>query len=243
MLAIDNETYAINFKPGCCGNFISAIIWSIVEHTYTTPLEFPQGNAHYRPMGKLISEYMLRPDPDIPMVDRIEVRDKNTCLFLDHDPPDWDLLFAKFPNAKNIVVTSSTDMYPRIQANFYFKNVIGSTTDDEIKQYWENFPNVTEKFLSYDLRNIPENELAQILLNVQHHRCRYPYPFNDKDSIPETLKDKVFPLRLYDIIHSKELVLNTLSEILRRKVPPHVHQTYDNYLAAQHKLMPWLNDV
>ena len=247
MNEFDNETYIISFQPGCNGNFIAKLIWSILHSTYNVPFTFPEGHAHTLPTFKSSKmakvHWGLSPSSlEVSRFYSIDRIDSGVCIFLDHNVPDWDNMFKTFPNAKNIIITLSPIMYRRQYANFYYKNVVRNNTPEFIKQSWKEFPGVTDDVLKCDILPIPDNILRNQFERSSKHQHPFSYPFNDDSIIPDQFQDKVFPIKLYDIIHNKNYVLTNLRKITQRGVPSHVYQTYDNYLNAQYNLIPWLDE-
>lgn len=215
-----NETYYINAIPGACGNFIIILLQSLLEKNILGTFEFPNGNAH-----NLIDK-------------KINVSGLYSYA---HTEPDWEKIRNTDSN-KNIIITVSKNMHHRIQANFYFKNIVPGSTPEYIRNYWESYPYVTDRLLGCDIPNIPNEELDLVFSNNIKRMNSVNYPFNDSDVMPYGVEDKINILKLHDIIHNKNIILEKLSEITQQPITDHIHQTYDNYLIAQKKLIPWLDD-
>jgi len=239
-MIIENETYLINFPSGAGGNFIALLIWCLINDHHSTVIDFPKGHSHLFPnlVKTNIAKIYYPASPNIDLY-----ADENigpgVCLIIDHSLPE-DRLIKKFPNVKNIIITISSNMYHRVSANFYFKNIAQKDPLSEIEKYWAGVPGVNSDFLNYDLMNIPNFEL-----NEKFNTVASSYHWNVglfKDGAATYSQNNVFSIRYHDIIHNKELVLEALSQITQRTIPPYLHGVYENYLTAQSKLLPWLDD-
>lgn len=132
-----------------------------------------------------------------------------------HEAPNFELL--KSNNLTIIIITIDPSMYGRQSLNMYYKNLFAQ-----------------EQILSID-------EIKKVYLS-KIHTSRFIYPFNEYDVISEDIKDKVCLIRLQDIYHNKEKVLEQLSLVTGKPVTKNIIQSYINYLNAQYELMPWYDD-
>jgi hypothetical protein len=211
-----DNIYTVNALAGSSGNFILVLLRCFLSNN-TIPYEFPDGHAHYL------------------------TRETDLGLFqLFHTRPDWEKI--RNTNSKSILITVSANMYERLQFNFYLKNIVSGGTTEDIRNYWESFPNFADNLLKYDMSNIPYHELVSTLSRSSEVMEKPEYPFNDSDIIPLDVRNNICVLKLHDIIHNKEIILNSLSEFIQRPITECIHQTYDNYLIAQQKLLPSMDD-
>ena len=240
-MIVENETYLVGFPSGAGGNFIALLIWCLIHNDYSTIIDFPFGHSHLFPnldknnIAKIY--YPASPTTDLYADELIE---PGVCLIIDHSLPDLTRLIKKFPNVKNIIITISPNMYHRVAANFYFKNIAQKDPLSEIEKYWMGVPGVTPDFFKYDLSNIPHFELNEKFNNVASSYHWHVGLF--KDGATTYPQNNAVSIRYYDLIHNKERVLETLSQITQRSISPYIHTVYENYLAAQRKLLPWLDD-
>jgi len=129
---INNDTYLISFETGTCGVFIKTMLEQIIaqDHpAYQEVLEFPNSHAHdvnffKRPLMDdhfytfVASEY----EGEINSYQSaISVNHDKPLIYRDHMVPNWDLLFSKFSNSKNIVITFSEDMVEYVATFRYHK--------------------------------------------------------------------------------------------------------------------------
>jgi hypothetical protein len=211
------ETYHISAIAGSSGNFILVLLRSFLQKEPIV-YEFPEGHAHN-----------LTYEVDLGL------------FLMTHVNPDWERIRTN-DTKNNIIITITPNMYHRINANCYFKNVVPNSTPEYIRDYWESFPEVTTTLLECDIPNIPNEELNLVFSNASKKMKKVGYPFNESDVIPDDVKNKIYILNLHDIIHNKNIILETLSDFTQRPITEHIRQTYDNYLTAQQRLMPWLDD-
>ena len=158
-----------------------------------------------------------------------------TFTYAEHPAPNWEKIFAKFPNTKNIIIKVSDDMILRTIANSHYKQLGGSNYDERMN----------EGGICVDTLN-HEEYVRQIWSDLTHLdefiELRFSYPYRSHHIIPEQYKDRVYEIELYDIIHNKQKILGVLETVTGIKALPNVHQAYDTYLENQRKLIPWLDD-
>ncbi len=167
-------------------------------------------------------------------------------ILYDHVVPNLDDLFTKYPLCKNIVIEIDERTVNRVQGNLFFKTLVQEFPMS--LAVWEDTQNKHPYFKDYpDPRDVPvelsERYIKQFgnnwpLLDAEFFTNSFP--------VPEQYKNNVFYINVYDIIHNRDIVLETLSNITNKPIVPSTIQYYDAYLVKQEELvkthMPWLDD-
>ena len=221
------EIYLISYPFGMPGRFIEVLVKQFAQSSFID-VDFPNGDApnFIHESGVIIPnnhDYTT----DILLNTDIKFREKlwfRPYVVAEEKIPDWNQLYNKYSNLKNILITIDHRMYKRcLLDSFVKKNLISDNA---------------EKWMNDILNNcLDESEPAWVWFSKSMH-----WPYRAGDSIPEEYNGKVYRLNLYDIIHNKEAVLDDLSIITNSSINSAITETYDNYLAAQVKLYPGFDD-
>lgn len=223
----DKEIYLINYPFGMPGSFIEVLVKQFVQASFID-IDFPDGDSPdiVQESGIIISsthDYTTTRllNPDIGFEEKYWF---HPYVVAEEIIPVWDQLYKKYSNLKNILITIDHRMYKRYLLDSYVKKNLISNNAER----WMN-----------DIQNhcLDESDSAWIWFTKSMY-----WPYRANDVIPEELAGKVYRLNLYDIIHNKEVVLDDLSVITNSPINSAITETYDNYLAAQVKLYPWLDD-
>lgn len=157
----------------------------------------------------------------------------STFTYWEHCKPNWKRLFNRFPNTKNIIIQIGENTLLRQVANSYYKQKYKSIENLNDINHTEAENEVRRRF------NLRTNYNTQ---TTNYLNKAIGVPYTDTFTIPEELKHNVFTLQLYDIIHNKEKVIETLEIVTNKKAFNNLILSYDSYLKRQVDLMPWLND-
>ena len=235
----DAEVYLITWLGGSCGAFLTSLVYEFVFDTKEPKIFSKHGNAHanlkrtnWRPLSDQIGyspnvvkiyECVVPKDPAKP------------TIFYDHLTPDWNKLFAIYPKCKNIIISVSPEDQWLVSRNLFLKYNVDCHVpgkEDSEKNWTErkNNSKVLREFASPD--DIP-SELITKMFSPCTDIGRYEYPFADDSVIPEEYADRVFHIKMNDLLNNKAAVLNTLSEITSRPITDELNTMYDQYLEKQ----------
>lgn len=213
-----NEGYLVSYFSGSSGAFLSRIIGCLLASDNSVIKEFPNGTAHtFNPYA----DFNMLFDDDYHYLSFIDRKYKlrnydHPFIHNEHAVPNWNKLFTYFPNLKNIIITMDERTSGRQILNMEIKNV-GTPSSDV-------------------------NRLKELLRKHElgNKKPKFLYPYSINDVVPDN--KNIIRIPYYDIIHKKDSVLSTLSEITQRPIRKNIVQTYDNYLQAQYELYPWYDD-
>lgn len=233
-MAFTNKIYLISYFHGTSGQFIRAITHLFLAK-YDKLLFFPSdGTAENLSLPiyegnecsyNLTYSYNQLEDN---FFNCITPLNNKLFLYAEHPPPDWETLFDNFPNGKNIIIQLNESMLYRQTVNSYYKQKFNGIKDvSSIDQVLAK-KTVDSNFQKFGRTQIKNNVIT--------------YPYRDTDIIPEKYKDKIFLINLYDIIHNKTKVLETLSTATNKPITKKIEASYALYLERQRKLFPWLDD-
>jgi len=181
-----------------------------------------------------------------PLIERIKYLPKREkFIFSDHYFPDFNKVYARYPNTKLLIIGYDKHMAVRLHANRYYKTIdrphrkLKHTIDQE-RKIWESDPARTGKLKDLDIYNFPEWAVKEYAekhseLDTNHIAFSMPAPFPD-------LESRIHRINMYQIIHDHENLLEDLSDWVGCPIPPETLATYKNYLASQKELLPWLDD-
>jgi len=237
------KLYIVNYLGGACGAFLTSIIGDFLYGV--TPKTISSfGNSHnnldLKKFNYSSSNYVMNQDKIYNCIDVIDpTKDVLTC---DHIPVDWPDFFQKYPNGTNIILTITLADVPRLWGNFFYK-ARAEYYDPNNSQWWDEWKNRHQPLFSEidDPRDMPLDIAEKFLRNDTYLIS----PFYDNNAvIPTEYADKVFHIKMTDIIHNRDLVLDQISHITKKEIPQGVIENYDKYLEAQEHLvrtkMPWV---
>jgi len=258
-----NKLYHINYLSGCSGTFLQDILIQFANKDCNQSVSYLNKiNAHgsllvlnYNSNFELESEnptgflcYNLH-DPDKPFVDQIKVLNNNPIVTADHQIPEWDKIFRKFPNAKNIIVQVDNRSAFRIEANIFYKiyseHYKQSPNDIYVATYWDGLKKQNPSLNNYSMDDYPIDELLVAIKNLAKTKTtNYPITgiYRHAYPIPEEYSDRVIAINYFDVINNKDYILETISAFIGEPIKPCIIETYNSYLERQHNLFPWLND-
>ena len=254
----NTETYLVTYMGGSCGTFITSLVYQFVMNEPVTGFAFSKfGNAHeissindYGKNWKNINASVNYADLLNKKVSRFSAVNplisSQPLILYDHVVPNLDELFTKYPLCKNIVIEIDKRTSNRVQGNLFFKTLV------------ENFPKSLERWKKiqqehsylneYDDPNDLPIELSERY--IKQFSSHWPLPntafFTSSYNIPEQYKENIFYINVYDIIHNRDMVLETLSKITNKPILTSIIEYYNAYLAKQEELvkthMPWLDE-
>jgi hypothetical protein len=258
-----NKLYHINYLSGCSGTFLQDILIQFANKECNQSVSYLNRiNAHG---SKLVLHYnssfvleSVNPtgflcynlhDPDTSFVDQIKVLNNNPIVTADHHIPEWDKIFQKFPNAKNIIVQVDARSLLRIEFNIFYKIYLDHykqyPSDPAISLFWTKLVTQNSNLKNYSMDNFSFDELLiaikkYIKIKPKLHPIANIY--STEYNIPKEYSDRVIAINYYDIINNKDYVLETISVFIDEPIKPCIIESYDSYLEQQHNLFPWLKD-
>ena len=134
----------------------------------------------------------------------------------------------------------------RVQGNLFFKTLVQEFPKS--LTVWTDLQNKHPYFKEYaDPKDVPV-ELSERY--IKEWGRRWPFVnvefFMNDFPVPEQYKNNLFHVNVYDIIHNRDIVLDTISKITNKPILPSIVEYYDAYLEKQEELvkthMPWLDD-
>lgn len=249
------ETFLVTWLGGSCGAFITSLVYQFAVKPVDNFAFSKFGHAHGIALDECVKNWR-----NINSVHYADLYEKKISVFSSVDPlissqplilydhvvPNLDDLFTKYPLCKNIVIEMDERTINRVQGNLFFKTLVQEFPKS--LTVWEDLQHKHSYFKDYpDPRDVPV-ELSERYIK-EWSRC---WPFADVEffmndfPIPEKYKNNLFHINVYDIIHNRDIVLETLSNITNKPIVPSIIQYYDAYLAKQEELvkthMPWLDD-
>jgi hypothetical protein len=252
----NTETYLVTWLGGSCGAFITSLVYQFVVSPIDDFTFSKFGHAHGVALDKCVGNWK-----NINSVRYADFYEEKVSVFSSVDPlissrplilydhlvPNLDELFTKYPLCKNIVIEMDKRTVNRVQGNLFFKTIV-----QEFPKSLKVWEDLQRKYPSYfkeyaDPKDVPV-ELSERY--IREWGSRWPFPnvefFMADYAIPEQYKNNLFHINVYDIIHNRDLVLETISKITNKPILPNIIQYYDAYLAKQDVLvkthMPWLDD-
>jgi hypothetical protein len=262
-MVYDNKLYHINYLSGCSGTFLQDILMQFANKDCDQSVSYLNRiNAHgsklvlkYNSNFELESEnptgflcYNLH-DPDQSFVNQIKVLNNGPIITADHHIPEWDKIFQKFPNAKNIIVQVDKRSSLRIECNIFYKIYLDHykefPNDSAVAEYWNELKIRNPNLSMYSMDNFSVDELLIAIKNYIKIRPKlYPITniYSTEYNIPSEYSDKVMAINYYDVINNKDYVLETISAFIDEPIKPCIVETYSSYLEQQYNLFPWLKD-
>lgn len=259
-----NKLYHINYLSGCSGTFLQDILIQFANKEFNQSVSYLNRiNAHgtrlvlqYNSNFKLESEnstgflcYNLH-DPDKSFIDQIKVLNDNPIVTSDHFIPEWDRIFQKFPNAKNIIVQVDERSVLRIGFNIFYKIYLEiyklDINDENITIYWDNLKRHNPSLNNYSMGDYPFDELLIAMKKATKEKTKkIPITgiYRHDYTIPKEYSDRVIAINYYDVINNKDYVLETISAFIGEPIRPCIIESYDSYLEQQYNLFPWLIDA
>lgn len=247
----DTPTYGVTWMGGSCGAFITSLVYQFLNVSLSKYQFSKYGNAHSvalddceRNWRSVDGKLYEQTEPIYKIINPL-FKSRPLILF-GHLIPDFDGLFYKYPRCKQIIVTVDNRMVERMNGNFFFKTVC-ETFPGSIPQ-WEIIKNTHPYLAEYeDPRTLPIDVAREYIINCSH---QWPLQgaefFTDEYLIPDEYVSKVIRIKLYDLIHNQNVVLETLSAATESEIRPDIIKYYQSYLDTQSELvktkMPWLDD-
>jgi hypothetical protein len=203
---------------GCSGQFLRLIISMFLSDKVFIIKNFEKGSITKEVLFEHHPQFESNIyNPNKSIVDHNVRFDRDLpWTFAEHSTPNWDKLYKVFPNLTNIIIAMDKNMFQRYLLNMEIKN--------------KHVPHTEVEYLQNHLKK------SMTLFKVDEYR----YPLDITHEYPKEYN--IVKLPYYDLIHKKDSVLSTLSEITGKPIKNHIVQTYDNYLKAQHDLYPWFDD-
>ena len=254
----NTETYLVTWMGGSCGAFITSLVYQLVmnEPVLVDDFVFSKfGHAHGASLDKCVRywnnigsvRYAELYKEKIPVFLAVDPLISSYPLILyDHVVPDLDELFTKYPLCKNIVIEIDKRTSNRVQGNLFFKTMVQEFPGS--LESWKKLQQEHSYLNKYDDPNDVPIEVSKRY--IKQFGSNWPLMnaefFTSSYNIPEQYKENVFHINVYDIIHNRDLVLESISKITNKPILPSIIQYYDAYLAKQEELvkahMPWLHD-
>lgn len=237
----NTETFLINWWGGTCGAFITMLMYNILfpnEQIEIAPSD--NGNAHtnqsvirklYRVNKNIISNNMRHPYKIVGPL----FLGKPLILF-DHEEPDLDVFFDKFPLGKIIVIRFNNKMVPLMHGNFFFKTIMEYALNED-NDAWKRFYKENDILIGYNSPKDIPSEIIKQLINQMTESYNIKHYYSEQYTPPEQYKDRIYFIDFYDIIFNKSKVLTQLSDITNRPITDFVNDQYDIYSAKQKELM------
>ena len=242
----ETPAYLINWLGGSSGAFISLLLYNLIHKPEVSIETSVNGNAHVNQQA--ITKNYLISDNGTYSYERINPDDEYSPLILvEHDIPDLDFYFSKFPNGNVVIIQVDRKMIPRLRGNLYFKNIceVDYTQSSDIG--WDKIRQDNVMLSEYTNPNDVPLELVKDYITTGALMHDIPHFYSSQYSPPVQYKDNIYTIRFYDIIHNPNKVLHTLSIMTKKPISNFVVQEYYKYLQKQDELvrhkMPWLNDA
>lgn len=181
-----------------------------------------------------------------PLIERIKYLPKREkFIFSDHYFPDFNKVYSKYPNTKFLIIGYDKNTAVRLHANRYYKTIdrphrkLNHTIHQE-RNRWEGDPARTGNLKDLDIYDFPEWAVKEYSENYSEFDTAH-IAFSNPAPWPE-LENMITRINLYQIIHDHKNILDELSEWTGCSIPPETIATYENYLASQKELLPWVDD-
>jgi hypothetical protein len=236
------ETFLIDWLGGTSGAFITMLMYNILfpsDQVEIAPSKY--GHAHTNQniisntlynFNELFDNNWKHPynfiDPRYP--------EKSLILF-DHEVPELDKFFNKYPIGKIIIVKLDEKMIPLLHANLFYKTIIEFDYTKRKNDYWEAIKERKHYLKEYDFpHDVPEGLIQQFLTDISNSYIINKY-YSNRYVPPKEYSDRIYFIDFYDIIFNKTKVLTQLSDITNRPITDFVNEQYDIYLEKQKELM------
>jgi len=247
------EVYLVTWQGGTCGAFITTLVNNLLfgEPSASNVVFSENGNSHPNHRNtnwtNKFSDKLYTQNVDHIYTHIIPIDSNKPLILFDHLIPNWEKLFSIFPNAKHVKITYSKNLVPLIEANLFYKYTIEEIKDydsPETLKLWEKFkenkfPNVFDNIKNF---NDITPDILEKLFSKSSHNPIHPY-YSDDSTIPLRYTEKVFKIKMYDILTAKDIVLDQLSNITGKQPTIDINYIYDQYLLKQDELLrtkiPW----
>lgn len=216
MISQASNVYIVSYAPATCGNFVSLVVWSLLEHPEGFHIFSKHGNAHmYNP---------YRENWDIPrhsnewkkyIKDNYShhlykltkhLNEDKPLIISSHKIPIFDEVFDMYPNAKLIIIQYDFKDIEYIKRLFYYKVTIDT----------KRITNTYEECVVDSEFEIPNN--VSKFKNIE---------------IPEIYKDKICIIKFRDILNEDSEFLETLGKFVNREVTDGIKKMHRTYLDKQ----------
>lgn len=237
------ETFLIDWLGGTCGAFITMLMYNILFPEHEVEIS-PTYNGAAHTNQNIIANRLHKFNK---LFDKTDwghsykfvdpIFPSKPLILYDHEVPNLDEFFDKFPIGKIIVIRISNKMIPLLIGNFFYKTVMDFDYTSNKNSFWENMRNKDSSLKEYDNpNNLPDELLGQIL-KQQAKNYKIENYYSEQYIPPEEYSDRIYFIDFYDIIFNKTKVLSQLSDITNRPITDFVNDQYDIYLAKQKELI------
>jgi hypothetical protein len=245
----DQPVYCVGYVGGSCGSFLTSLIATYLYTTTCSNVE-SSGRAHenldpvlYNWRGGWIDGWTVGRS-QFPPYQRVEPEVAGVPILLyEHDTPDFDLLFSRFPLAHYFVITCTREDQAQIMLNMYYK-LICEECDKGNDFEWQ-----TQKTrnLHWDRyagpRDVSVEDWRVWCLNSLEW-ARLPEFYGEDFTVEAAYADRVHRIPMRKILKDSEWTLNIISEILGRETSEQSRDFILRYQQAQLDLVssraPWI---
>ena len=122
-----SEHYIISFFPGTSGKLIAQVLWRMINDLDEEILFTPENSAHVSYPWESSWKHPATNDPNLIGSDIFEELSFSDCGILATQMyPEFDVIRARLPNAKLIIISIAEDDLPEIAFNHITKNTMVS---------------------------------------------------------------------------------------------------------------------
>lgn len=238
--------YVVTFWPGASGSFLASLIASMIGYESTSKFS-KHGNIHKtggvclnsKSVGIKLSDFdYLNHNFDYPpSILCTEPNDPTKPLIIREHQAHHDILFEKYPLAKNIIIQYEKSERLVVELNAFYKIYIDDwDANEDHKKHWYE----TSKLSFNGIKNpkdVPEDMLMKQLKIQAENRPPYPFEFGDFISNDP----RIFTINLKEIYSNYRKTLNTLSTMTGRRTNRQTAKLYIDYIDRQQTLWNKVN--
>lgn len=251
------EIYIIFFPAGASGRFLVNILTILVKFNEDIPISLTDYNSAHN-MNFFGGSYSLK---NLPKITKLTHQNPyffeyveptiSQSFIINHQNPNFDLIFSRFPEAKVIIISVTENDFYEVNGNSLLKNGFelldkknNFTTHNKESMFIENFYKTNLK-QDYKGQNLPI-ELKKKLFDEYNtittrvlKRSFYVSP-----NIPNKYIKRTLVIPFYELMHNMDFTLQNVSNFINYKVTSNAILLYQKYLSGRKKLLsehlPWI---
>jgi hypothetical protein len=237
---LKQDGYFICYTAGTSGAFIASLVSQIVNNTERKFAFTMNGNSHANMVDSNGGiDWALAPSPCTSEYFYRNVFTFNSAkpmVVQTHLQPAWEIAKARWPDFKAVIIQHDLADVDEIAVNLYYKYYVDDFDVTAKQSFFDVIYKQSTAFPA-DITHpaqLTEEEVKAFIKILIYHKISDGYM---NPVVPDEYKENALILPYREIITSKDIVLNKISNFLGMPVPELSSDNYDAYLEYQQRLM------